>query len=185
MNDFSLICRMLGSLFYRQPQDPLLMPLFTLLHQGELQRSWPLEQDELLSQLQQHSDPQSLSLDYNSLFVGDACQISPYGSHWAKGPEEKTLRDFLALQGMPLTDAPADHIGQILLAASWLEDSTKERGSTLLRTLFNDYLTPWCGLFLADVNARASAPFYRTLATLTQEAIQIMSEELNEDNGSQ
>lgn len=31
MNDFSLVCRVLGSLFYRQPQDPLLEPLFTLI----------------------------------------------------------------------------------------------------------------------------------------------------------
>lgn len=36
MNDFSLMCRILGSLFYRQPQDPLLAPLFTLIEQGKL-----------------------------------------------------------------------------------------------------------------------------------------------------
>ncbi|TGC41842.1 molecular chaperone, partial [Salmonella enterica subsp. enterica serovar Enteritidis] len=26
MNEFSILCRVLGSLFYRQPQDPLLVP---------------------------------------------------------------------------------------------------------------------------------------------------------------
>ena len=29
MNEFSILCRVLGSLYYRQPQDPLLVPLFT------------------------------------------------------------------------------------------------------------------------------------------------------------
>ena len=28
MNEFSILCRVLGSLYYRQPQDPLLVPLF-------------------------------------------------------------------------------------------------------------------------------------------------------------
>ena len=31
MNEFSILCRVLGSLYYRQPQDPLLVPLFTLI----------------------------------------------------------------------------------------------------------------------------------------------------------
>lgn len=35
MNEFSILCRVLGSLYYRQPQDPLLVPLFTLIREGE------------------------------------------------------------------------------------------------------------------------------------------------------
>ena len=49
MNEFSILCRVLGSLYYRQPQDPLLVPLFTLIREGKLAASWPLEQDELLA----------------------------------------------------------------------------------------------------------------------------------------
>ncbi len=48
MNEFSILCRVLGSLYYRQPQDPLLVPLFTLIREGKLAANWPLEQDELL-----------------------------------------------------------------------------------------------------------------------------------------
>ena len=44
MNEFSILCRVLGSLYYRQPQDPLLVPLFTLIREGKLAASWPLEQ---------------------------------------------------------------------------------------------------------------------------------------------
>jgi TorA maturation chaperone TorD len=42
MNEFSILCRVLGSLYYRQPQDPLLVPLFTLIREGKLAASWPL-----------------------------------------------------------------------------------------------------------------------------------------------
>jgi len=75
MNEFSILCRVIGSLFNRQPQDPLLAPLFTLLREGKLGAQWPLEQDELLQRLQQHSDPQALAADYQALFVGPDCSV--------------------------------------------------------------------------------------------------------------
>lgn len=43
---------------------------------------------------------------------------------------------------MPLADTPADHIGTLLLAASWLEDQSAEDESEALETLFVDYLLP-------------------------------------------
>ena len=87
MNEFSILCRVIGSLFNRQPQDPLLVPLFTLLREGKLPAQWPLEQDDLLKRLQQSSDPQALAADYNALFVGSDCKVPPYASQW---PEWKT-----------------------------------------------------------------------------------------------
>ena len=66
MNEFSILCRVLGSLYYRQPQDPLLVPLFTLIREGKLAASWPLEQDELLARLQKSCEMQSLATDYNA-----------------------------------------------------------------------------------------------------------------------
>lgn len=181
MNEFSIICRVLGSLFNRQPQDPLLMPLFTLLREGKLQQNWPLEQDELLARLQQNSDPQTLAADYNALFVGSDCRVPPYGSHWDNGPQEVEVRQFLQARGMPLTDAPADHIGQILLAASWLEDQAAEDETAAQIALFDEFLMPWCGQFLGKLEAHAVTPFYRTLAALSREAIQAMRDELEEE----
>ncbi len=70
MNEFSILCRVLGTLYYRQPQDPLLVPLFTLIREGKLAQNWPLEQDELLERLQKSCDMQQISTDYNALFVG-------------------------------------------------------------------------------------------------------------------
>jgi TorA maturation chaperone TorD len=39
MNEFSILCRVLGSLFYRQPQDPLLVPLYTLIREGSWRKT--------------------------------------------------------------------------------------------------------------------------------------------------
>lgn len=142
MNEFSIICRLLGSLYNRPPQDALLAPLFTLLREGKLQQHWPLEQDELLTRLQQNCDPQRLAADYQALFVGSECKVPPYGSQWENGPREAEVRAFLNQRGMPLTDAPTDHIGALLLASSWLEDQSEADESQAQITLFDNYLLP-------------------------------------------
>lgn len=180
MNEFSILCRVIGSLFNRQPQDPLLVPLFTLLREGKLSAQWPLEQDALLQRLQQNSDPQALAADYNALFVGPDCKVSPYASQWPEGKPEAEVRAFLASRGMPLSEAPADHFGVLMLAASWLEDQSAEDESAAQFALFDSYLLPWCGVFLGKVEAHATTAFYRTLAALSREAIQAMWDELNE-----
>lgn len=89
MNEFSILCRVLGSLYYRQPQDPLLVPLFTLIREGKLAANWPLEQDELLARLQKSCDMAQVSADYNALFVGDECAVSPYRSARVEVPQKQ------------------------------------------------------------------------------------------------
>ncbi|MTH46588.1 TorD/DmsD family molecular chaperone [Intestinirhabdus alba] len=181
MNEFSILCRVLGSLYYRQPQDPLLVPLFTLIREGKLAASWPLEQEALLSRLQKNCDMAQLAADYNALFVGDECAVSPLRSAWVEGATEADVRAFLSARGMPLAETPADHIGTLLLAASWLEDQASDDESEALVTLFADYLLPWCDAFLGKVEAHAATPFWRAMAPLTREAIGAMWDELEED----
>ncbi|ENO2462976.1 molecular chaperone [Salmonella enterica] len=182
MNEFSILCRVLGSLYYRQPQDPLLVPLFTLIREGKLAANWPLEQDDMLARLQKSCDITQISTDYNALFVGEECAVPPYRSAWIEGAEESEVRAFLTSRGMPLGDTPADHIGTLLLAASWLEDQSAEDESEALETLFADYLLPWCNTFLGKVEAHAVTPFWRTLAPLTRDAIRAMWDELQEED---
>ena len=43
MNEFSLVCRLLGTLFNRAPADPVLAPVLTMIKQGQLKAHWPLE----------------------------------------------------------------------------------------------------------------------------------------------
>lgn len=180
MNEFSIVCRVLGTLFYRQPQDPLLVPLFSLIKEGKLQQHWPLEQDELLQRLQQGCEPHLLAADFNALFVGSECSVSPLRSSYVEGATESDVRSFLQQRGMPLGEAPADHFGSLLLAASWLEDQSQEDEAQAQITLFDDYLLPWCGRFLGKVEAHATSAFYRTLAAITRDALQAMRDELAE-----
>lgn len=178
MNEFSVICRILGSLFYRQPQDPLLVPLFTLIKEGKLAANWPLEQDELLVRLQQGVEPKKLQEDYQALFIGDDCRVPLYRSAWQTESNEQEIRQFLQQRGMPLADTPADNFGTLLLAASWLEDQSQEDESLAQIALFENYLLPWAGTFLGKVEACATSGFYRTLAAITREALQAMYDEL-------
>ncbi|MFC0227220.1 TorD/DmsD family molecular chaperone [Serratia aquatilis] len=180
MNEFSVVCRVLGTLFYRQPQDPLLIPLFTLIKEGKLQQHWPLEQDELLTRLQQHCEAHLLAADFNAMFVGSECSVSPFRSAYVEGANEAEVRVFLQQRGMPLGEAPADHFGSLLLAASWLEDQSQADEAQAQITLFDEFLLPWCGRFLGKVEAHATSGFYRTLALLTREAIAAMRDELAE-----
>jgi TorA maturation chaperone TorD len=90
------------------------------------------------------------------------------------------VRTFLQQRGMPLAEAPADHFGQLLLAASWLEDQSQEDEAQAQIALFDEFLLPWCGRFLGKVEAHATTGFYRTLALMTRDAIQAMRDELAE-----
>ena len=103
MNEFSVVCRILGSLFYRSPQDTVLDPLFALISEGKLKQHWPLEQDELLDRLAQDSDRQVLEADYQAMFAAQG-SVSPYGASY-EGIGETETRAYLTQCGMPLTDA--------------------------------------------------------------------------------
>lgn len=171
MNEFSVICRVLGTLFYRQPQDPLLAPLFTLIQAGKLQQHWPLERDELLVRLQRGCDVKLLSANFNAMFIGSERSVPPFRSDYVTGASEAQVRTFLQQRDMPLGEAPADHFGALLLAASWLEDQSQEDEVQAQITLFDEYLLPWCDRFLGTLTAHATSDFYRTLAQLAREAI--------------
>ncbi|MBV4412133.1 molecular chaperone [Enterobacteriaceae bacterium YMB-R22] len=181
MNEFSIICRILGSLYYRQPQDPLLEPLYALIRQGKLAQNWPLEQDDLLARLQKSCDMDELTADYNALFVGADCRVPPYRSAWVAGGEDDEVRHFLKSRGMPPGEGAADHFGALLLAASWLEDQQQEDESEALERLFAGYILPWHETFQGKVEAHAASAFWRTLAQMSREAVNAMWEELQED----
>ena len=125
---------------------------------------------------------QSLATDYNALFVGEACSVPPYRSAWVEGSSEAEVRAFLSNHGIPTGEGPADHLGSLLLAASWLEDHATEAQSETLELLFADYILPWCGTMLGKVEAHAHTPFWRTMAPLTRDAIAAMWDELQEED---
>lgn len=184
MNDFSLLCRLLGSLFTREPQDSLLDPLFTLMQQQRLQQNWPMEQDALLARLQKAAtDRAELHTDYLALFDRKKGAVAQQRSDYVANSRERDVREFLEQKGMSLSSHPADSFGQLLLAASWLEDQAAQDEVLAQTQLFDEYLLPWSGLFLGKVEAHAGTDFYRTLAALTREALAAMREDLAEEEG--
>src|SRR5471032_938052 len=123
---------------------------------------------------------QALAAEFNHLFVGAECAVSPYRSDYIDGASELDVRTFLQQRGMPLGETPADHFGSMLLAASWLEDQSTEDEVAAQITLFDEFLFPWCGKFLGKVEAHATSGFYRTLSEISREALQVMRDELEE-----
>ena len=99
MNEFSILCRVLGSLYYRQPQDPLLVPLFTLIREGKLAANWPLEQDELLTRLQKSCDMAQVSADYDALFIGDECAVPHIVAHGLRARRKRKCALFFLSEG--------------------------------------------------------------------------------------
>ncbi|MGR6771819.1 TorD/DmsD family molecular chaperone [Pectobacterium brasiliense] len=181
MNEFSIVCRLLGTLFYRQPQDPLLTPLFTLIKDGKLAQHWPLEQDALLERLQKGLDLPAMAADYQALFDSENGSVSPLRSSYENGADDAEIRTFLQQRGMPLNDGGVvGHFGSLLLAASWLEDQAQEDETAAQITLFDEYLLPWSDRFLGKVESHATTAFYRTLAIVCREALEAMRDELGE-----
>ncbi|MCV9880337.1 TorD/DmsD family molecular chaperone [Brenneria izbisi] len=181
MNEFSIVCRILGTLFYRQPQDPVLAPVLTLIKEGKLQQHWPLDQESLLERLEKGVDLTAMAADYQALFIGDNCAVPPWRSAYETDDEQSDVRSFLQARGMPLNVGAVDHFGALLLAASWLEDHSQEDETAAQIALFDDYLLPWSHRFLGKVESHAVTPFYRTLAVVCREALDAMRDELEED----
>lgn len=77
MNEFSVSCRILGTLFNHSPEDPITKPLFELISQNQFKLSWPLEQDESLTQLAASSQDLALVIkDFKQLFLDTTSAIA-------------------------------------------------------------------------------------------------------------
>lgn len=181
MNEFSIVCRLLGSLFQRAPNDPILLPIMNLIREGKLSQLWPLEQDALFNSLKESTqDLPLIEADYQSLFGIQSPAVSVY-AHDYGDLQETAIREFLVTRGMPVTEQATDSFGALLLAASWLEDNAAEDEVLAQTQLFDDYLLPWAGVFLGKVEAHAKTSFYRTLAMIARGALSALREELAGD----
>ncbi|MBI6216338.1 molecular chaperone [Proteus vulgaris] len=184
MNEFSIVCRLLGTLFQREPNDPILAPIIKMISEGKLSQLWPLEQDELFNTLKNSvKDLAIVEADYQSLFGGEAPTVSVY-AHDYEEIKEDDIRQFLVTRGMPVAESATDSFGALLLAASWLEDNSVEDEVLAQIQLFDEYLLPWAGTFLGKVEAHATSGFYRTLAGIARGALSALREELSDDEDS-
>lgn len=178
INDFSLLCRLFGNLFYRSPTDPVLTATFNWLAQGGLRSQWALatdtQSDLALTLVEKYAHPTQLQANYQALF-GEGGAIATTISAY-----KISVEDFVAFRqerAMPALEH-ADHIALLLLTASWIEDNLD---STLAQqTLFEQFLLPCMSKFLGLVETHDQG-FYKAIAQLTRDALSAMSDELEED----
>ncbi|MDO4429918.1 MAG: molecular chaperone [Lonepinella koalarum] len=178
LNNFSLISRLFGNLFYRSPLDPVLNGVFDWLQQKGLEQVWALESDksaqEAINALQMPVSREVLATEYEALFGADkkvATEISAYGI------SVEEFIDFRQTRGMPDVES-ADHFGLVFLTASWIEDNLDSTEAQ--QTLFERFLLPSAGKFLMKVESQALLPFYRSLAVLSRDILAAMADELEE-----
>ncbi len=179
MNEFSMICRILGTLYQRSPADELVKPLLALIENGNLKAAWPLEQDALWDRMKKAVECSVIADDYQQLFNQTNPAVEFRAENYQVGAES-AIREFLVERGMPIGEAPVDTFGGLLLAASWLEDQAAEDETAAQIQFFDEFILSWSDDFLGKVEAHAQTAFYRTLAEMTREALAALFEELNE-----
>ncbi|WGE47034.1 TorD/DmsD family molecular chaperone [Actinobacillus equuli] len=177
INDFSLLCRLFGNLFYRSPTDPILAGTFAWLAQGGLRQQWALSTDaqsELaLTTLEKNANPTQLQASYQALF-GETGAIATTISAY-----KITVEDFINFRqtrAMPALEKP-DHVALLLLTASWIEDNLDS--SAAQQAFFEQFLLPCAAKFLGQIEAHDSG-FYKALAQLCRDALSAMADELEE-----
>ncbi len=159
VNNFSLISRLFGNLFYRSPTDPILSGVFDWLQQQGLSQVWDLT---LLDQ------------EYQKLFGPNGNVPTAISSY---DIDVQRFVDFRHARNVPEAEN-VDHFALLLLTASWLEDNTESLSAQ--QDLFGDFLLPCAAKFLTQVETYATLPFYRSLAYLTREILAAMADELEE-----
>ncbi|MBE2893822.1 TorD/DmsD family molecular chaperone [Spirabiliibacterium falconis] len=180
MNDFSMLTRLFGNLFYRAPQDPVLAGVLDWLNTGQLTALWALSLDAQSEQALKrltHIDKTAMQSAYQQLFAENgsvSCKISDYSD---------TLDDFIQFRrerGLPDIAEP-DHIAHLLLSASWLEDNVDSLEAQ--RQLFSQFLLPILKPFLGKVEAHDQG-YYQALAQLCRDSLSAMADELDEESES-
>lgn len=179
INDFSLLCRLFGNLFYRQPNDPILAGTFAWLAQGGLRQQWALDidsQSELsLTLLEKQANPTELAPSYQALFAENGAIPTAISAY------KVSVEDFIVFRnerGMPALEQ-ADHVALLLLTASWIEDHLDSTQAQQM--LFEKYLLPCMNKFLGLVETQDNG-FYKALAQLTRDALSAMADELDDED---
>jgi len=183
LSAIAVCCRILGALFYLQPDDPVVQPILAFLDEGTLPQTWPFGSEEELTRVGRDMRRAKLAdggikamvEEYQYLFTGpDHLEAPPWGSVYRDeegllfGETTLEVRDFLASEGFVLNtvhNEPDDHIGLLFWAAAWFAE--KQQPSAL-RKLLEDHILPWSDEYLKRFVAAANNPFYKNLGILAR-----------------
>lgn len=172
--------RILGSLFYAEPNSEQNQPLVALLQNGDWQAECGFLSKNKRAEIQknlQNETADQLDDAYQALFIGpNALPAPPWGSVYLDkesvvfGDSLLRLREFLSDNQIAFSlnqNEPEDHIGLMLMLSAYLA----ETNPTLLNAFFAEHFLPWAYRFLALLNAEHS-PFYQGVGELTEALLQ-------------
>lgn len=168
--------RVLGILFYCEPDSPECSDIVVQLSNGSWAAQWPYgSEDQLLpiaALLAQLADDETREEAWQRLFIGPyALPAPPWGSVYLDkeivlfGDSTLKLRNWMAQKHVEVTleqGEPEDQFGLMLMMAAWLA----EHQPADLPELLADHLLPWGYRYLALQQSVAGHPFYQGLAEL-------------------
>ncbi|MRS15958.1 Tat proofreading chaperone DmsD [Enterobacteriaceae bacterium RIT691] len=179
--------RVLGALFYFDPQSEQAAPLVQAFVDGSWAQQWPDAlpvSNALIGEFQNQSE-ETLAQAYQRLFVGPyALPAPPWGSVWLDrenvlfGDSTLALRQWLRENNIAFEtqqNEPEDHFGTLLMLSAWLKENGQEEA---WQQLLAWHLLPWSGRFLQEFTAHADHPFYSALGQLAQQTLAVWQEEL-------
>lgn len=176
MTQFTQFARILGSLFFYEPNAPQNQPLIELFQTSQWQVDCDFLPENKRIEIQQNLQIQSfeqLNDDYQRLFIGpNHLPAPPWGSVYLDkesvifGESLLKLRTFLQENQINLLlnqNEPEDHIGLMLMLTAYLAEQQPE----LLQLFLREHFLTWAYRFFELFNVE-NVPFYRGLGILAE-----------------
>jgi len=177
---------LLGSLL-AGPPDEAILEMLQEIDAGEGMDATPMTAIwQSLQAAARATDPERLADEYFRLFIGlGRGELVPYASFYIHGfLMEKvlaSLRNELQQLGFELQEGisePEDHVAALCETMGMI---ISESGLSLdeQSAFFRTYIESWMGAFFAELGEAESADFYRSVAQLGQQFLEIESQYLS------
>ena len=176
---------LLGTLLAGPPDDAILEMLLDI-DAGEPDATLMTSSWQSLQAAAREADTEQLAEEYFNLFIGlGRGELVPYASFYIHGfLMEKvlaSLRNELQRLGFELQEGisePEDHVAALCETMGMI---ISESGLSLNEqsTFFEAYIASWMGEFFAELRDAESADFYRAVAQLGQQFLEIESQYLS------
>ncbi|MCO6549741.1 MAG: molecular chaperone [Gilliamella sp.] len=177
------LAKLLSTFFYYPPNNKVTTPLIqALLHIDDLVK-WlnPCIISEQCNILANHIDDSELNYQFSLLFEGQGTMPAPpWGSfyldkeHLLLGESQECYRQFLQQHGLILNtgmNEPEDQFGLMLMAYAMLLENNNY---TAAKQLINEHLLIWSSTYLKRLKQNEISPFYRALAMIADQYLQML-----------
>lgn len=182
LQQISIYGRLLGAVFYYEPNDARLTDILTFFLQPNWMQEWEISFDvkthKKITALIEKGLQQNITEQYQYLFIGpNELPTPPWGSVYLDpecvifGNSLLALRDFLQQHQIAFQtqqDEPEDHIGLMLMLAAYLAENQPH----LLIEFLREHFLTWAYHFLEQLSKIENSDFYQALALLTIKTLQ-------------